>query len=209
MAQRILLADDHALVREGLKNLLVNEGFDIVGEVSNGRDALESAKKLCPDVALLDFSMPQLNGIDAAREIHSASPLTKTILLTMYKEDQYVLEALRAGMKGYVLKTQAAVDLVNAIRATLRGETYLSPGISEQIVKTALSNAVFTDPLTPREREILQLIAEGKTNKEIAHQLGMSVKTVDSHRRNLMVKLDIHETAGLVRHAVKIGLVQP
>lgn len=210
MAQRILLADDHGVVREGLKNLLLKEGFEIVGEVSNGRDALEIAKKLRPDAVLLDFSMPQLNGIDAAREIHSASPQTKTILLTMYKEDQYVLEALRAGIKGYVLKTQAASDLINAIYSTLRGETYLSPGISENIVKIALSgSAVFTDPLTPREREILQLIAEGKTNKEIAHQLGMSVKTVESHRRNLMVKLNLHQTAGLVRYAIKIGLVQP
>lgn len=210
MPYRILLADDHGVVREGLKNVLVKEGFEIVGEASNGREAIEMAKKLQPDVVVLDFSMPELNGIDAAREIQSESLRTKAILLTMYKEDQYVLEALRAGVKGYVLKTQAGADVVRAIRSVLHGETYLSPAISESIVKTALSSSdLFSDPLTPREREILQLIAEGKTNKEISQQLDMSVKTVESHRRNLMVKLDIHETASLVRHAIKIGLIQP
>jgi two-component system response regulator NreC len=210
MACRVLLADDHVIVREGLKNLLLQEGFEIAGEVSNGRDAVEFAKEFPPDVALIDFSMPVLNGIDAAREIQAGSPRTKTILLTMYKEEQYVLEALRAGIKGYVLKTQAAADLVNAIRSALQGETYLSPSISESVVRAALAKgSVAMDALTQREREVLQLIAEGKTNKEVSRQLGMSVKTVESHRRNVMAKLNIHETAGLVRHAIKIGLVQP
>lgn len=208
MAHRILLADDHVVVREGLKNLLLQEGFEIVGEVSNGREAIDLAKKLHPDVVVLDVSMPVLNGIDAARAIHLASPRTRTTLLTMYKEEQYVLEALRAGVQGYVLKSQAAADLIHAIRSTLQGETYLSPGISESVVKTALAQSAPSNPLTPREREVLQLIAEGKTNKEISQQLGMSVKTVESHRRNLMVKLDIHETAGLVRYAMRIGLIQ-
>jgi two-component system, NarL family, response regulator NreC len=209
MAYRVLLADDHAIVREGVKNLLLQEGFEIAGEASDGKKALELAKKLRPDVALIDFSMPILNGIDAARKIHVACAGTKTILLTMYRDEQYVLEALRAGIKGYVLKTQAGADLVHAIRSTLQGETYLSPAISESVVKAALAKAATaSDPLTQREREVLQLIAEGKTNKEVSQQLGMSVKTVESHRRNLMAKLDIHETAGLVRHAIKIGLVQ-
>ncbi len=196
MTCRVLLADDHVIVREGLKNILLQEGFEIAGEASDGKRAVELAKGIRPDIALIDFSMPVLNGIDAAR--------------TMYKEEQYVLEALRAGIKGYVLKTQAGVDLVRAIRAILQGETYLSPGISEGVVKAALAKgAAAMDPLTQREREVLQHIAEGKTNKEVSQQLGMSVKTVESHRRNIMTKLNIHETAGLVRHAIKIGLIQP
>jgi DNA-binding NarL/FixJ family response regulator len=128
----------------------------------------------------------------------------------MHKETNYVLEALRAGVKGYVLKTQAASDLVNAIRSTLEGAVYLSPGISDGVVEAALNkDSVALDPLTQRERQVLQLIAEGKTNKEVSQELGMSVKTVDTHRRNLMAKLNIHETASLVRHAIKIGLIQP
>jgi len=210
MTCRVLLADDHVIVREGLKNILLQEGFEIAGEASDGKRAVELAKGIRPDIALIDFSMPVLNGIDAAREIHGLLPQTKTILLTMYKEEQYVLEALRAGIKGYVLKTQAGVDLVRAIRAILQGETYLSPGISEGVVKAALAKGdAAMDPLTQREREVLQHIAEGKTNKEVSQQLGMSVKTVESHRRNIMTKLNIHETAGLVRHAIKIGLIQP
>lgn len=210
MAERLLLADDHVIVRDGLKNLLLHECFEIAAEVSNGREAVESARKLRPDVAVLDISMPLLNGIDAAREIRAASPRTKSILLTMHNEEQYALEALRAGIKGYVLKTQAGAELVQAIRSILRGGFYLSPGISESVVNAALANnAVALDPLTQRERQVLQLIAEGKTNKEIAQHLGMSVKTVESHRANLMKKLAVHETAGLVRHAIKIGLIQP
>jgi two-component system response regulator NreC len=210
MTCRVLLADDHVIVREGLKNILLQEGFEVAGEASDGKRAVELAKGVRPDIALIDFSMPVLNGIDAAREIHAVLPQTKTILLTMYKEDQYVLEALRAGIKGYVLKTQAGVDLVRAIRAVLHEETYLSPGISEGVVKAALAKgAAAIDPLTQREREVLRHIAEGKTNKEVSQQLGMSVKTVESHRRNVMTKLNIHETAGLVRHAIKIGLIQP
>ncbi|HXG51693.1 MAG TPA: response regulator transcription factor [candidate division Zixibacteria bacterium] len=210
MAHRVLLADDHLVVREGLKNLLVQEGFEIAAEVSDGRQAIEAAHRLHPDVALIDISMPLLNGIDAARQIRTVSPQTKTILLTMYKEEQYVMEALRSGVKGYVLKTQAASELVEAIRAALNGKMYLSPSISESVVRAALAaGPAVTDPLTQREREVLQLIAEGKTNKEISRQLGMSVKTVETHRHNLMVKLDIHDTAGLVRHAIKIGLIQP
>jgi DNA-binding NarL/FixJ family response regulator len=210
MTCRVLLAEDHIVVREGLKNVLLQEGFEIAAEASDGREAVNLARKLRPDVALIDVSMPLLNGIDAAREIIAACPQTKTILLTMYKEEQYVLEALRVGIKGYVLKTQAAVDLIQAIQATLQGETYLSPVISEGVVKAALAkHSAALDPLTKREREVLQLIAEGQTNKDISQQLGMSVKTVESHRRNLMVKLNIHETAGLVRYAIKIGLIQP
>jgi DNA-binding NarL/FixJ family response regulator len=209
MSLKLLLADDHVVVREGFKNLLVDAGFEIVGEVSNGREAVTLAKKLQPNVALLDFAMPLLNGIDAARAIHIESPRTKTVLLTMHKEEQYVLEALRAGIKGYVLKSQAVADLVQAIQSSFQGETYLSPSISASVVNAALAgDTSCTDPLTQREREVMQLIAEGKSNKEVARQLDLSVKTVESHRRNLMVKLSIHETAGLVRHAMKLGLIQ-
>ena len=210
MATRVLLADDHVVVRSGLKNLLLAEGFEIVAEASNGQEAVELVNALSPDVAVLDISMPLLNGIDAARQICAASSRTKLVLLTQHKEEQYALEALRSGVKGYVLKTQAAADLVQAIRTTLLGEIYLSPGISETVVNAALAkSAGKVDPLTQRERQILQLIAEGKSNKESAQQLDMSVKTVESHRSNLMKKLNLHETAGLVRHAIKIGLVSP
>jgi DNA-binding NarL/FixJ family response regulator len=208
VSHRVLLADDHAIVRNGIKHILVQEGFAVVGEASNGRDAVKMSKELLPDVAILDFSMPLLNGIDAARQIRDVSPRTKTLLLTMYKEEPYVLRALRAGINGYVLKTQGAADLVEAIRSIVHGGLYLSPVISESVVKAALTqNQRELDPLTPREREVLQLIAEGKSNKQISQDLGMSVKTVDSHRRNLMVKLDIHETAGLVRYAIRTGLI--
>jgi DNA-binding NarL/FixJ family response regulator len=209
MGLKLLLADDHVVVREGFKNLLVDTGFEIVAEVSNGREAVDLAKKLQPHVALLDFAMPLLNGIDAARAIHIESPRTKTVLLTMHKEEQYVLEALRAGIKGYVLKSQAVADLIQAIQSSFQGETYLSPSISGGVVNAALAGDTSRlDPLTQREREILQLVAEGHSNKEVAQRLDLSVKTVESHRRNLMVKLSIHETAGLVRHAMKLGLVQ-
>jgi len=210
MSHRVLLADDHAIVRNGIKHILTQEGFVVVGEASNGREAVQMTKELLPDVAILDFSMPLLNGIDAARQIREASPRTKTLLLTMYKDETYVLRALRAGINGYVVKTQAAPELVEAIRSILHGGLYLSPVISESVVKAALMHSERElDPLTPREREVLQLIAEGKSNKQISRDLGMSVKTVDSHRRNLMVKLDIHETAGLVRYAIRTGLISP
>lgn len=210
MAYRILLADDHAIVRDGLKSVLVREGFEIAAEASDGREAVELTRQLRPDAVVMDVSMPALNGIDAAREIHGACPQTKTILLTVHKQSQFILEALRAGVKGYVLKAQASGDLVHAIRAALQGGTYLSPGISDSVVQAALTKEkAERDPLTQREREVLQLIAEGKTNKEISAALAMSVKTVESHRRNLMLKLDIHETASLVRHAIRIGLIQP
>ena len=210
MSHRVLLADDHAIVRNGIKHILTQEGFVVVGEASNGREAVQMTRELLPDVAILDFSMPLLNGIDAARQIREVSPRTKTLLLTMYKDETYVLRALRAGINGYVVKTQAAPELVEAVRSVLHGGLYLSPVISESVVKAALiQNERELDPLTPREREVLQLIAEGKSNKQISRDLEMSVKTVDSHRRNLMVKLDIHETAGLVRYAIRTGLISP
>jgi DNA-binding NarL/FixJ family response regulator len=209
MAYRILLADDHTIVRQGLRAILEREGYEVVGEAADGREAISYAEKFRPDVAVLDISMPLLNGIDAAREVSKVSPRTKTILLTMYTEDHYVLESLRAGVTGYVLKMRAALALVQAIQAVMKGEIYLSPGISRAVVQAFLSKTdIPEDPLTTREREVLQLVAEGKTTKEIAAQLGISAKTADSHRTNIMEKLDIHDTAGLVRYAIKRGIIR-
>jgi DNA-binding NarL/FixJ family response regulator len=210
MPTRILLADDHLIVREGLKALLEGEGFAVVAEVGDGHEAVRVARERCPDIAVVDFGMPLLNGCDAAREILQACPRAKAILLTMHTEDHYVLEALRAGVKGYVVKTQAAADLVRAINEVQKGMVYLSPGISQTVVQAYLTKSdVPPDPLTPREREVLQLVAEGKTTKEVAKLLGISVKTAESHRTRIMEKLEIHETASLVRYAVRRGLIQP
>jgi len=210
MPLRIILADDHLIVRQGLRSILEREAYTVLGEAGDGREALRLAQELRPDVAVLDLAMPLLNGLDAAREISRVSPQTKTILLTMHTEDPYVMEALRAGVRGYLLKTQAAQDLVQAIREVSRGAMYLSPGISRTLVEAYLAKSELPpDPLTPREREVLQLVAEGKTTKEVAVILGVSVKTAESHRTRIMGKLEIHETASLVRYAIRRGLVQP
>jgi len=209
MPPRVLLADDHALIRQGLKALLESQGFQVVGEASDGQATLRSAEMTHPDVAILDISMPVLNGMDAARELKKSSPKTKIILLTQHDEDQYVTEALRAGAKGYVLKSQAAEDLVQAIREVCRGSVYLSPSISRSVVDAYISKTyVSTDPLSGRERQVLQLVGEGKSTKDIAIQLEISVKTAESHRARLMKKLDIHETASLVRYAIRRGLIE-
>jgi len=193
-----------------LKGLLEREGFQIIGEAADGQEAVRRARDLSPDVAVLDLAMPLLNGLDAAREIVRASPRTRPILLTMHTEDPYVMEALRAGIKGYVLKTQPSTDLVQAIQEVSRGRIYLSPGISRTVVDAYLAKTELPpDPLSPREREVLQLVAEGKTTKEIARLLGVSVKTAENHRTRIMAKLDIHETAGLVRYAIRHGIIQP
>jgi DNA-binding NarL/FixJ family response regulator len=210
MPLRIILADDHEIVRDGLRALLEREGFAVVGEASDGREAVKLAQDHQPDVAVLDLAMPSLNGVDATKEIVRVSPKTKSVLLTVHAEDQYVLTALRAGISGYVLKTKATADLVRAIKEVSQGKTFLSPGVSGAVVQAYLSKTDFPpDPLSSRERQVLQLIAEGKTTKEVATILGISVKTAESHRTRLMEKLDIHETASLVRYAVRQGLVQP
>ena len=210
MRIRILLADDHMMVRQGIRALLEKEGFEVVAEAMDGREAVRLAEKLKPDVAVLDIAMPLLNGIDAAREIRRVSPRTKTTLLTVHEENQYVVEALRAGVTGYVVKTKAADDLVKAIREVSLGAVYMSPGVSREAVRAYLDGTEpSTDGLTPREREVLQLVAEGKTTKEVAAVLGISVKTAESHRSRIMEKLDIHETASLVRYAIRLGVIQP
>ena len=209
MSTRILLADDHVIVRQGLRLLLQREGFEVTGEAANGQEAIRLARESCPDVAVLDYAMPLLNGIDTAREILQACPRSKAILLTMHTDDHYVLEALRTGVTGFVVKSQAPADLIRAIHEVLRGMMYLSPRVSRTLVQAYLAKSELPpDPLNPREREVLQLVAEGKTTKEVAKHLGISVKTAESHRTRIMDKLNIHETAGLVRYAIRNGLIE-
>jgi DNA-binding NarL/FixJ family response regulator len=208
MPPRILLADDHVIVRQGFRALLEREGLEVVAEAANGHEAVRLAGELLPDVAVLDFAMPLLNGLDAAKEIRRRSPRTRTILLTVHSEDHYVLEAVQAGVHGYVVKTQAAADLVQAIREIRGNAIYLSPTISRAVVEAYFDKATPPgDVLSSRERQVLQLVAEGKTTKEIAGVLGVSIKTADSHRARIMRKLDIHDTAGLVRYAIRRGLI--
>lgn len=210
MPIRIVLADDHVLVRQGLKSLLEREGFQVVAEASDGQEALRSVESLQPDIAIMDISMPTLNGLNAAREMSRSSPKTKAILLTQHDESQYIREALEAGVKGYVLKNQVASELLLAIRQVSRGQVYLSPGVSNAVIEAYHSKSDKPqNPLTLRERQVLQLIAEGKSTKDVASLLGVSVKTAESHRTRLMQKLDIHETASLVLYAVRHGIVQP
>jgi two-component system response regulator NreC len=210
MPTRIVLADDHVLIRQSLKSLLEREGFQVVAEASDGQEAVRHAESLQPEIVVMDISMPILNGLNAAREMSRTCPKTKTILLTQHDEGQYVSEALDAGVKGYVLKNQVASDLLLAIRQVSRGQVYLSPGVSRAVMDAYQSKSEKSkNSLTLREKQVLQLIAEGKSTKDIASLLGISVKTAESHRTRLMHKLDIHETASLVRYAVRQGIVQP
>jgi DNA-binding NarL/FixJ family response regulator len=206
---RILLADDHLVVREGLRSLLEAAGFKVVGEARDGREALKLARVLEPEVTVMDIGMPGLNGVDACRELLREVPEMRIIVLTVHGEDAYVIEALRSGARGYVLKTQAGSDLVRAIGEVTQGKIYLSPSVSSAVVQAFLAGSTSpADPLTPREREVLQLVAEGRSTKEVAGILGVSVKTAETHRTRLMTKLDIHHTAGLVHYAIRRGLIR-
>jgi two-component system response regulator NreC len=206
---RVVLADDHALVRDGLRAVLAREpDIQVVGEAADGRDALRVVETAKPDVAVLDLSMPLLNGLDVARQLVAQERGPRAILITMHAEDRYVLDALRAGVRGYVLKKQAAADLVRAIREVAEGRVYLSPGVGAAVADAIRTGGPAPDErLTPREREVLQLVAEGKTTKEIAAILKVSVKTAEAHRTHLMQKLDIHDIAGLTRCALRLGLI--
>jgi two-component system, NarL family, response regulator NreC len=209
MPIRIVLADDHVLVRQSLKTLLEREGYQVVGEASDGQEAISQVHSLQPDMIVMDISMPTLNGLNAAKEMSRSSPKTKAILLTQHDESQYVREAMEAGVKGYVLKNQVANDLILAIQQVSRGQVYLSPGVSSAVLEAYQSKTEKGgSPLTLRERQVLQLIAEGKSTKDVASLLHISVKTAESHRTRLMQKLDIHETASLVRYAVRNGIVE-
>jgi two-component system response regulator NreC len=208
MPTRIVLAEDHVIVRDGLRAILERDGFEIVAEASDGLEAVGHVRELKPDVAVMDLSMPNMNGITAAGEIRKVSEKTRIILLTIHTERQYVIGALRAGVHGFIAKSQAGKDLVQAIRLVMQGRTYLSPSISQTVVDACLDgSSVSKDPLSPRERQILQLVAEGKTTKEAAWILGISVKTAESHRTRIMGKLDVHDTASLVRYAIRSGVI--
>ena len=209
MPLRVLLVDDHALVRQGLRSLLEREGFSIVGEASDGLEAFDLCNTLTPDIVVMDISMPAQNGLNAAREIQKACPKSKVILLTQHSEEMYIADALEAGVAGYVLKSQASSDLLHAMRQVSGGQVYISPGISGAVLSAYRSRIdKKNDILTLRERQVLQLIAEGKSTRDVAALLFISVKTAETHRSRLMQKLDIHETAGLVRYAIRRGLVQ-
>jgi len=208
---RVLLAEDHPLVRAGLRALLDPlPDIEIVGEAGDGREALAILKNHPADVALLDISMPGMNGLEAAVRMADEAPGTKVIIVTMHSNEEYVLRALRAGVAGFLLKDAGTGELEAAIRAVTRGETYLSPGVSKKVVEGYLGRSGGSHPLdslTPRQREVLQLIAEGYSTKQIAGLLGVGVKTIETHRTQLMDRLGIHEIAGLVRYAVRMGLV--
>jgi DNA-binding NarL/FixJ family response regulator len=209
MSLKVLVADDHAIVREGFRALLERNGFDVSAEAVNGQEAVRLADEIRPDIAVLDVSMPILNGLDAGREIQRTHKNTHVVLLTMHAEDHLMAAALRAGIRAYVLKSQATEDLVLAIRSVMRRQIYLSPGISKFAVDAYINGETApADPLAPRERQVLQLVAEGKTSKEIASVLGLGTKTAESYRARVMRKLDIHDTAGLVRYAIRHGMVQ-
>jgi two-component system response regulator NreC len=210
MPIRVILADDHLLVRQGLRLVLENEQIEVLGEASDGLEAIRLIQELLPDVAVLDLDMPGLDGLGVLREAARLCPQTRIVILTRHMEEPYAVEALRIGARGYVLKTQASTDLVAAIRHVDRGEVYLSPKISKAVVRAYLNN---TDgpsgKLSVRERQVLQLVGEGHSTKKIATLLGISVKTADTHRTKVMEKLDIHQTAGLVRYAIRNGLIEP
>ena len=206
---RILLADDHAVVRQGFKMILDAEAdMEIVGEAGNGRQAVDLAEQLRPDVVVMDVAMPELNGIEATRRLTADNPHIRVVALSMHKDSVYVREILRAGARGYLLKDSVADDLVAAVRAVAAGEGYLSPAISNAVLddyRKHVTNPI--DLLSSREREVLQMLAEGKTNKEIAVTLNLSVYTVDAHRGRIMEKLNVHSINELVRFAVRNGLV--
>lgn len=210
---KVLLAEDHGLVRAGIRSLLQKLSWlEVVGEASNGREALALIRSHHPDVVLMDIAMPELNGLEAAARIRKEHPNTRIIILSMHASEEYVLQALRAGANGYLLKDASTAELELAIQAVVKGENYLSPVVSKHVVsgyvrRVGGESGSSTEPLTPRQREILQLIAEGNSTKQIASKLNISIKTVETHRTQLMDRLKIHDIPGLVRYAIRIGLV--
>ena len=209
---RVLLADDHSLVRAGLRKLLESiADFQVVGEAGDGLTLMELVQQLQPDLVLMDISMPGLNGIEATARVMRAWPQTRVVILSMHQNEEYVRQALRYGAAAYLLKDAAPLELEQALAAVVRGETYLSPAVSQGVLSDYVGRLRRDeqpgDALTPRQREVLKLIAQGKSTKEIARSLDLSVKTVDTHRSQLMKQLDIHEVTGLVRYALRVGLI--
>jgi DNA-binding NarL/FixJ family response regulator len=211
---RVLLADDHRLVRAGIRALLEQlDAVEVLAEATNGRDAVRLVGEHHPDVVLMDIAMPELDGLEATARIKMQFPATRVLILSMHAADAYVSEALAAGAAGYMLKDAGAVELGLAVAAVARGDSYLSPAVTKQVM-TVVGGSTNAAPgergrLTHRQREILQLIAEGNSTKGMAQKLDLSVKTVETHRAKLMERLEIHDVAGLVRYAVRIGLVSP
>jgi len=213
-AIRVLIAEDHHLVRDGIKLLLqALDGVEVVGEAADGREAIALALSLQPDVILMDIMMPELNGLDATARIVNANPRTRVVILSMSAGEEAVLPALRAGAVGYLLKNVRPVELELAIRAAARGEMYLCSAVSGHVIdrvrERVHASDDFYDRLTGRQREVLQLVAEGRTSKEIARRLDVSVRTAEAHRTQLMDALDIHDVAGLVRYAIRRGMITP
>lgn len=210
----VLLADDHTLVRAGIRDLLLRlPRVEVVGEAGDGHEALRLAETIRPDVVLLDISMPGMNGLEVAGRLATLDASIRVVILSMHTSEEYVLRALRAGCAGYLLKDSAVPELELAVRAAARGEKYLSPAVSKRVVDDYVRRTGGAmdplDGLTPRQREILQLVAEGHSSKEIAQRLGLSYRTVEAHRAKLMERLAVHDLAGLVRFAVRVGLVTP
>jgi two-component system, NarL family, response regulator NreC len=212
--RRILIAEDHTIMREGLKALLNSDPeFEIIGEAEDGLEAVRSAQQLKPDLIIMDLSMPRMNGVGAIREIKRTAPETKIVVLTVHRNEEYILASFQAGANGYVLKYASHEELVSAIRTVLKGEPYLSPAVSAVVLEAYLvsqKDSTYNSPcrsLTARETDLLKLIAEGYKNKQIADLLGISVKTVERHRANLMKKLDLHSGPALTAFAVERGLI--
>jgi DNA-binding NarL/FixJ family response regulator len=212
----VLLADDHAIVREGLRSLLeLAPEFEVIGEAATGRQAVELARKLCPTVVVMDIAMPLLNGFEATRQILLAVPDTKVLVLSAHSDDEYVAHMATVGASGYLVKQNSGQMLVHAIRQIVDGHPYFSPSIAKRLEdakrrsrESGAPRGKPKRPLTAREAEVLQLVAEGAANKQVAAELGISTKTVEKHRQQLMDKLDIHDTAGLTRHAIATGVIE-
>lgn len=211
---RILLADDHTLVRSGIRSLLEDEpGLSVVGEAEDGRAAVSLASQLKPDVVLMDIAMPLLNGLEATRQIKTQCPGIKVLILSMHDNEEYIRQVLEAGAMGYILKDAAARELISAIQLVHRGEAVLSPAVTRLVIEDYLRwggarPQAEIDSLSPREREVLQLIAEGHTNKQIAEILSISIKTVQAHRNNLMQKLDLHDRGELIKYAIQKKIIE-
>jgi DNA-binding NarL/FixJ family response regulator len=212
MLVKVLLADDHKMVRAGLRSILEKEpGISVIAEADNGREAVQLACDLLPDVAVMDISMPDMNGIEAIRRVVAEQPSVRTLALSMHSDRRIVLEALKAGAKGYLLKDAVADELVTAIRTLAAGEIYICSAMAQVVLKDYLQRSPETisavaSPLSPREREVLQLVAEGKNTKEVAFTLGVSVKTVETHRQQIMKKLNMFSVAELTKYAIREGL---